>query len=135
MSDEQALRLEHVALNVSDPVGMARWYGEHLGLRAVVEGAAPAYGRFLAAGGDHVLLEIYANGEAPRPDYWAWDARQFHLAFVVEDVQAVRRRLLAAGAKAEGEATVTAGGDEVLVLRDPWGVPLQFVRRARPLLK
>ena len=31
--------------------------------------------------------------------------------------------------------TVTPAGDEMVFLRDPWGVAVQLVKRARPLLE
>ena len=47
---------------------------------------------------------------------------------------ATRARLLAAGASAEGEALVTPTGDHVAMLRDPWGLAIQFVHRAQPMI-
>ena len=43
-------------------------------------------------------------------------------------------RLLAAGAKTAGDVTLTPSGDEMTFLRDPWGVALQLVKRATPLM-
>jgi len=45
-----------------------------------------------------------------------------------------REHLLAAGARSAREVVVTPAGDEMTFLRDPWGVTLQLVRRATPLL-
>jgi hypothetical protein len=58
----------------------------------------------------------------------------FHIAFVTADVSGTLRRLLDAGAKGAGEVTITPAGDEMVLLRDPWGVALQLVKRAAPLL-
>ncbi|GAI31566.1 unnamed protein product, partial [marine sediment metagenome] len=33
-----------------------------------------------------------------------------------------------------GDISVTPGGDEIAILRDPWGVAIQFVKRAEPML-
>ena len=57
-----------------------------------------------------------------------------HVAFMVEDVDAVKSALIAAGATSVGDVTVTAGGDRLAMLRDPWGLPIQFVKRAEPML-
>ena len=46
------MRIEHFALNVADPVGMARWYVEHLRMRIARGGNEPPYGHFLADGGE-----------------------------------------------------------------------------------
>ncbi len=126
------MKLEHVALQVADPVAMARWYEVHLGMRVVRSGDAPGHARFLAD--DAVtVLETYA-GTLPVPDYGAMDPALLHVAFATDDVEATRARLIAAGAVPFGEAVVTPGGEELAMLRDPWGLALQLARRARPLV-
>ncbi len=45
------------------------------------------------------------------------------------------RRLVAAGATHVSGPEVVAGGDEVAMLRDPWGICVQLVKRAQPMLK
>jgi hypothetical protein len=67
------------------------------------------------------------------PDYRALDPLVFHIAFVTDDIRGTRERLLLAGATSAGDVTVTAAGDEMTFLRDPWGVALQLVKRAVPL--
>ena len=62
-------------------------------------------------------------------DNWSRDARQFHLAFNTDDVNGLCHRLLEAGATMEGDIIVTADGDEMVLLRDPWGLPFQLVKR------
>ncbi len=79
------------------------------------------------------MLEIYA-GTLPVPDYRAMDPALLHVAFAAEDVEATRARLIAAGASAVAETVVTPAGDRFAMLRDPWGLPLQLARRARPLV-
>jgi len=126
------MRLEHVALQVSDPVAMADWYVKHLGCAVARAGGPPNLARFLAAG--PVLLEIYQSASAPTPDYPSMHPSQLHLAFVSENLKADRDRLLAAGARVADDYTTSPAGDELLMLRDPWGVALQLVRRAKPMI-
>lgn len=87
------------------------------------------FGQFLADTGDAVMLEFYNNPAVTVPDYRAIDPLILHLAFRTDDVAATRARLLEAGATAEGDVQMTPAGDEVTMLRDPWGFPIQFVRR------
>src|SRR3954451_21062892 len=87
---------------------------------------------FLADGSGRVVVELYGHDKAPVPDYASMDPLVFHIAFVSDDVGRTLRRLLAAGATGAGEVTVTPAGDEMLFLRDPWGVALQLVKRASP---
>jgi uncharacterized glyoxalase superfamily protein PhnB len=126
------MRLEHCALQVPAPVAMAEWYIKHLGCAVARSGNAPNHARFLQAG--PVLIEIYESTSAPTPDYPAMHPAQLHLAFVSENVKADRDRLVAAGAKIAEDFFNNAAGDELVMLRDPWGVGLQLVKRATPML-
>ena len=126
------MRLEHFALQVPDPIAMADWYVKHLGCTIARSGGEPSHGRFLLAGG--VLIEIYRNPLASVPDYSSMDPLLVHLAFVSENVAADRDRLVKAGARVVEDVVTTAAGDQLLMLRDPWNVALQLVKRAAPML-
>jgi len=127
------MKIEHVALFVQDPVSVARWYEEHLGLRVVRSSEQrPSLTRFLADSEGTTVLEIYA-GTLPVPNYAAMDPLLLHVAFATNDLPATRDRLLAAGATAEGDITVTPAGDRLAMLRDPWGLALQLAHRPTPL--
>jgi len=126
------MRLEHCALQVPDPVAMADWYVKHLGCPVARSGGAPAHARFLQAG--PVLIEIYQSSNAPAPDYHSMPPSQLHLAFVSENPKADRDRLVAAGAKIFEDCFTSPAGDDLVMLRDPWGVGLQLVKRAAPML-
>ena len=128
------MKIEHTAYQVEDPVAVARWYVEHLGLTVKRAQNEKPFGQFLADDGDSVMLEFYNNPKVGVPDYRAIDPLILHIAFWTDDVQATRARLLAAGASAEGEALVTPTGDHVAMLRDPWGLAIQFVHRASPMI-
>jgi glyoxylase I family protein len=128
------VRLEHVALNVTDPVKMAQWYVDHLGMKILREGPAPANARFLADADGNMMLELYHNPPEAVPNYASMDPLVLHVAFLVDDVDAIRGKLLAAGATATDEVTVTPAGDKLTMLRDPWGLAIQFIHRANPML-
>jgi len=128
------IRLEHVAINVEDPEAMAKWYCENLAMKIVREGPAPVNMHFICDAGGNMMLEIYHNPPDAVPDYASMDPLQLHIAFMVDDVQATCAKLIAAGATVASEVTTTDSGDELAMLRDPWGVPIQFVKRAHPML-
>ena len=111
---------------------MADWYVEHLGCTVARAGGPPHCARFLRAG--PVLIEIYQNAKVPTPDYSSMNPLQLHLAFVSENVKADRDRLLEAGAKMADDYSTNPAGDELLMLRDPWGIGLQLVKRATSML-
>ncbi|MBM4019350.1 MAG: VOC family protein [Planctomycetes bacterium] len=126
--------IEHIGYQVPDPAGAARWYVENLGLRVARSFGPPAHAHFLADPSGHVMIEIYNNPLAPVPDYRAMDPLVLHLALECGDVAAVRERLLAAGASAEGGVTTAPNGDVLAMLRDPWGFPVQLAKRAAPMI-
>jgi glyoxylase I family protein len=128
------MKIEHVALQVPDPVALARWYQEHLGLSVKRAQTEPPFGHFLADAGDAVMLEVYNHPKATVPDYRAIDPLVLHLAFWTDDVAGTRARLIAAGATPEGEVVETPAGDQLTMLRDPWGIPIQFVKRAARMI-
>ncbi len=129
------MKMEHVAWQVPDPAAAARWYVEHLGFevrRGSDQGPVPCF--FLADDSGRVMIEVYRNPAAEVPDYRRQDPLLLHLALVSEDVSADRDRLLSAGAELVSH-DVMDSGDEIAMLRDPWGFPLQLCRRAQPMLR
>jgi catechol 2,3-dioxygenase-like lactoylglutathione lyase family enzyme len=129
------LRIEHVAIQVPDPVAMADWYVKHLGMSISRKYELPTNCRFLMSFGDQVMLEIYNNPKATVPDYRKIDTLHLHIAFYSENIEADRARLLAAGATPETEVIHTPDDDYVTMMRDPWGIPLQLVKRTNKMLK
>lgn len=127
------MHLEHIGYMVSDPVAVARWYCDHLSFRVARQMSKSPWTHFLVDGSGRMMLEIYNNPKAQVPDYAALDPLVLHLAFAVDDVQQVRGCLLAAGAKAEGEVTMTAAGDQLAMLRDPWGFAIQLAKRSQAM--
>jgi glyoxylase I family protein len=127
------MKLEHVALLVTDPVGVARWYEAHLGMRTVKSGEPPGNARFLADAEGTTVLEVYAGVNGP-PDYGSMDPSLLRVAFATGDVPGTRERLVAAGATPVGEIVENVAGDQFAMLRDPWGLALQLARRSRPLV-
>ena len=123
---------EHIAIDVADPVAVAAWYVEHLGLRVARHQPQPTQMHFLTDDAGAVCLEIYRNPAVETPDHHARDPLLFHVAFKSTDLAVDKARLLAAGATFHVE---TKRADAHLVmLRDPWGIGLQLCRRTEPLV-
>jgi hypothetical protein len=57
-----------------------------------------------------------------------------HIAYVSENPAIDRDRLVQAGAVTVDDVITTPAGDQIVMLRDPWGVPIQLVKRAKPML-
>ena len=133
-SPARSPRFEHIGLNVSKPVEMAEWYTKNLDMRVTREGPPPVNARFLADHDGHAMFEFYTNPPDAVPNYASMDPLLLHLAFMVDNVDALCARLIAAGATPSGETFTTPSGDRITILRDPWGLALQFIERADLML-
>ena len=123
-----------MAINVEDPLAMARWYVEHLGFTVKRHFVDPPYIHFLADDSGTVMIEIYGNPDAPVPPYRETNPLVLHLALVSDDVQADLTRLEAAGATRVGDIQSTPQGDQLAMLQDPWGFAIQLVKRESPMV-
>jgi len=128
-----ALPFEHLALNVSDPVAVADWYVTHVGMEVVRTGEPPVRMHFLTDAARAMLIELYFNPSAPVDAYAAMSPLQLHLAFSSADPDADTARLVAAGATLV-EHLRQPDGSQLVMLRDPWGLPIQLARRTVPML-
>ncbi len=128
------MHLEHLGLNHPDPVAAAAWFCQNLGMTVARKFGPPQHGHFLADARGTMMLEFYFNADVPVPDYAKLAPFSFHIAFHVKDVPASRARLLQAGATPEGEVNTNTDGDKITIVRDPWGVCLQFVQRGKPMI-
>lgn len=126
--------IEHLALNVLDPVRMAAWYVEHLGMRVLRKLEQAPFTHFIADASGRVVLELYHHSKAALPNYAALDPLSLHIAFRADDVAAERQRLLAVGATPAGDIVTTEAGDVMTFVRDPWSVTIQLVKRVKPML-
>jgi len=128
------MKMEHVALNVSDPLAMAAWYKDYLGFEIVRSMAMPPYTTFLRESGGAVMLEVYHNPPDQVPPYAEMNPLLLHVAFVSADPEADKEALLAAGATLVIEEHL-ADGSYLIMMRDPWGLAIQLCRRTTPLLR
>lgn len=128
------MKIEHLAVNIEDPLEMARWYVEHLGFTVKRRVMESPWAHFLADDSGTVMIEIYGNPDVPLPDYREMHPGSLHLALVSSDVPADVARLSAAGATPDGEIQNLPNGDSMTFLRDPWGLTLQLVKRGEAMI-
>jgi glyoxylase I family protein len=127
------MKIEHFALNVSDPVKMAKWYVEHLGMKVVSRFDKHPFTHFLADDSGNVMMEIYNNPSDNVPTYSEMDPLLCHLAFVSENPTLDKERLIKAGATFNSEL-ILPDTTHLVMLRDPWGLAIQLCKRAKPML-
>jgi len=128
------MRVEHIAWQVPDPVATADWYVRNMGFRVARRGKGPTLAHFLADEFGHVVIEVYNNPAASMPDYPVMSPLLLHLAFAVSDMAGTRDMLVKVGATVAEDISKTHAGDEIAMLRDPWGFPIQLVKRAEPMI-
>jgi len=122
------MKIEHWALNVQDPLAATDWYCKNFGMRVVRQGEPPSTVRFLADD-NGVKFEIYHNASAPVLDFPNLHPQTTHLAFKVEDMAKEHARLVAAGATPIAPINKNPNGNEMAMLRDPWGLVIQLAKR------
>jgi catechol 2,3-dioxygenase-like lactoylglutathione lyase family enzyme len=127
------MKMEHIGIQVKDAEEVARWYCENLGftVKRSVDGDAPV--RFIADSGGAILFEMYHNPNVLLPDYASMDPMVLHFAFNCADVPATVGALVEAGASLVKAPITTEAGDELAMLRDPWGLPIQLANRKSAL--
>lgn len=125
------MKFEHFALNVPDVRAMSRWYVEHLGLQIIRRREDAPYTHFLGDDTGRVFIELYSNPAAVYPNYAAQHPLVFHFAMFSTDAAVDRERLEKAGATFVVEDSA-ADGTRLVMMRDPWGVAVQFCQRTKP---
>jgi catechol 2,3-dioxygenase-like lactoylglutathione lyase family enzyme len=123
---------EHFALNVPDARAAADWYVAHLGLRIARSREDAPYTKFLADETGRVVIEVYSNPAAACHDFARDHPLLFHWAFVARDADAEQARLEKAGATLAVIEDLP-DGSRLIMMRDPWGIPLQLCQRAVPM--
>ncbi|MEA1786499.1 VOC family protein [Arenibacter sp. GZD96] len=119
---------EHFAVNVDKVRERVQWYVENIGLKVVSAQPEAPHMTFLADTSGRVVLEVYHRADAPLTDFSQQHPLVFHLAFVSEKAQADSHRLQQQGATFFEEIR-KEDGSCLVMLRDPWGMPLQLCQR------
>jgi glyoxylase I family protein len=127
------MTFEHFALNVSKPVEMGKWYVDNCEMKIVRSMDDYPYTRFLTDKDGRIMLEIYSNTSAKIPEYKDQNPLEFHFALTVKDPIQVKDKLISAGAKYVEEVRMD-DGSHLIMLRDPFGVPLQLCKRGKPMI-
>ncbi len=122
-----------MALNVRDQRAVEEWYTQNLGFAVVRRLDAGA--SFLADSSGRVLFELYSRSDVPYFDAPGTASLTLHIAYVCDDVPGTADALIAAGAKVDIPKNTSPDGDELVMLRDPFGITIQLIKRADPLIK
>ncbi len=134
MVERKGYVMEHTAIDVADPVAVADWWVKNLGFEITMQKDDATHTTFIVDKTGRIAVELYRapNGTTP-PDYHAMRPLQLHFAFLSEDVEGDIARLTAAGAKLIVHEKKP--GFDGAMLKDPYGLSIQFVKRAKAVLK
>ena len=125
--------LEHPAIDVADPVATAKWWCENLGFTMTVQKDDPAHTTFLVDATGRVAFEMYRAQTTPAaPDYASMDPLTLHFGFTSKDIDADIERLTKAGATLVKRDQ--APGFDGAMMKDPFGISIQFVKREKSVL-
>lgn len=120
---------EHFALNVKEIDSIVQWYVTNLSLKVVSAQKEPPFMTFLADSTDRVMMELYHRPDQMMTDFSTQHQLTFHVAFVSENAEYDKDRIIAKGATFVEEVK-KADGSHLIMLRDPWGMPLQLCQRS-----
>lgn len=128
------MKLEHIGLRVQDPFGMAKWYQDNLGFSILLQNGSQADGAaFAADSSGQMLIEFFSRPDTPALEFVGMAPLQLHIAVQSDDPEADCARLTQAGALFIERSSLRQAGDLLILMRDPWGMALQLVKRSRPL--
>lgn len=126
------MKIEHFALNVSQPKEMAQWYVDNLDMKIVMSMDKTPNTHFLTDE-NGCMIEIYCNDTAEIPDYHKVHPLVVHLAFTSNNPSEDVVRLQKAGATLFEEVHLP-DGSHLSMMRDPWGIAIQFCKRGTPMV-
>lgn len=121
--------LEHFAINVNNVDAVVKWYVSNLDLKIVSQQKELPFMTFLADSSDRVIMELYQRPDATMTNFTGQHQLTFHVAFISENAEKDRLRLEKEGASFVEEVE-KEDGSHLIMLRDPWGMPLQLCQRA-----
>ncbi|NWG53320.1 MAG: VOC family protein [Hydrogenophilaceae bacterium] len=124
-------RLEHVNLTVSNPEATARLLCDLFGWRVRWSGAARSGGTTFHVGDDDAYLAVYSRNGAPAPapaPSYETKGGLNHIGVLVADLDAVERKVRAAGFSPYGHETYEPG--RRFYFRDEDGVEFEVVSYA-----
>lgn len=124
------MRIEHIAFQVPNPAAMADWYTKHFGFVVKRGSDVGVPVRFLADDSGQVILELYNNSSLPMPNYFEMNPLTMHIALECPNHEETVKNLVADKATLVTAQSISPSGDTLSMLRDPWGIPLQLVKRS-----
>ena len=134
MATKPGYVMEHTAIDVADPIAVADWWVKNLGFEVTMQKDNDTHTTFIVDKTGRIALELYRapDGTTP-PDYHKMRPLQLHFAFLSDDVDKDIERLVASGAILVVHEK--SSGFDGAMMKDPFGISIQFVKRAKSVLR
>ena len=122
--------IEHIGIAVSNPIDMANWYRDVLGfdIKFAAQDVEKAVA-FLIDSSNKVMLELGSIPEVLPLAERLSHCLQLHIALNSNDPDEDAEYLASKGAELIERCPIKRPGENLIVLRDPWGNTLQLVKR------
>lgn len=113
------LQMQHIHMQVPDPLQAQKWYVEHFGATAGKRGQF----KTVNVPGTEITLSKVDAPQAPTKG-----RSVDHMGFEVKNIDAFVARLQAAGIKTDAAVrnSANASGIRIVYLTDPWGTEIEF---------
>lgn len=123
--------IEHIGIAVEKPIEMANWYHEALGFNIKFSAQDEEKGvAFLTDSSDKVMLELGKIPNVLPLTNMLNHHLQLHIALTSADPDKDAEYLVSKGAAFIEKCPIRRPGENLIVLSDPWGNTIQFVKRS-----
>ena len=123
-------QIEHIGFSVDAPIEMAKWYQDILGFNIKLSLGDNQHGvAFIEDESCKLTLEVFKIPETTPLKNHLEHHLQFHIAFECDDPDLAASELVKHGATFIENCPRKIEGDYLVVLNDPWGNCIQFVKR------
>lgn len=127
------MNIEHIALNIKNPQQMAAWYRDNLGFKILQSMDISPFAHFILDASGHIMLEIFKLPNKKIPNYKSLDPAIFHIGFSVDNIEKTLNHLTKRGATVVEKLITNSAGNKVAMLKDPWGLSIQLIKRVKKL--
>ncbi len=129
---QNSIKFEHIAFLLPNPGKAVEWYCSNLDMKIVNKGKGSI---FVTDSARNIMLEFLINNEVKPLNFRKINVLSLHIAFHTKNAEMLKKKLIGNDATVESDLTTTDSGDKIMILRDPWGIPIQLVERKNPILQ
>ena len=137
---KSTIRFEHFAFNTTNQMVSALWYVQFMDLSIPwskdIKKDKGNYRNYrvpyIGDAEDRMSFELFGKDLACALNGLPHEV--IHIGFTTDEPEKLAKRMIHGGARQAGEKQIRPNGDTVINLYDPRGVPLQLIKRRKPLI-